>query len=444
VRMESPTHIIKRTGEIVAFDANKITNAIYKAAAAVGAHDHALAQQLSNGVTAILARESGSPSVEEIQDLVEKMLIEAGHVRMAKAYILYRQERARLRRARQGPGSSSDSMPWKTMWETLVWNQEHECHTFAGLNRHVRQGTFGNLVDAAETAYEDNVDAAARAILEARERVRVVIIAGPSSSGKTTATTKLSQHLAGAGLRVLTLNLDNYFFDLRLHLRDESGDYDFETPEALDLELVNEHLAALLAGRKVQVPIYDFTLGRRLDSRRPLQLADDQVLLLDTLHGLYKPLTKSVDPASKFHLYIETVLQLRDDAGRWVRWTDLRLLRRMMRDAAHRGYDPAQTIAHWHYVRRGELKHIIPHLGRADAVINGALPYELPIFKKHLAHHFPYFIEKWSADPGRADAVARARRISALMQGLEAIDDASVPATSALREFIGGSTYDVH
>jgi uridine kinase len=442
--MAPPSSIIKRTGEVVPFDEKKITTAIHKAAAAVGAHDREMAQELSRRVSASLARESGSPSVEEIQDLVEEVLIEAGHARMAKAYIVYRQERARLRCTRQSPRSSGDDMPWRTMWETLVWNFDHDCSTLAGLNRHVHGGTFSELINAAEAAYEENVDAAARAILESRERVRVVIIAGPSSSGKTTATAKLSEHLSAADLRVVPLSLDNYFFDLHLHPRDESGDYDFETPEALDLRLVNQHLHDLLAGREVQMPIYDFRLGRRIDSQTPLRLASNEVLLLDTLHGLYEPLTQSVDNAKKFHLYIETVLQLRDDEGRWVRWTDLRLLRRMLRDAAHRGYDPSQTIAHWHYVRRGELKHIIPHLGRADAVINGALPYELPIFKKHLARHFPRLIEEWRDDPRRADAVARARRIHALMVGLAAVGAEDVPERSVLREFIGGSAYDLH
>jgi uridine kinase len=330
------------------------------------------------------------------------------------------------------------------MWQALVWNLDHDCHTVAALNGHVRAGTFPQLVAAAEAAYEANLADAAAAVLEARGRVRLVIIAGPSSSGKTTATAKLTECLAAADLRVVPLSLDNYFFDLRLHPRDASGDYDFETPEALDLNLVNEHLRRLLDGDEIEMPIYDFKSGRRLEARRPLRLQPGDVLLLDTLHGLYEPLTASVDESLKFRLYIETVLQLRDGAGRWVRWTDLRLLRRMLRDAMHRGYDPAQTIAHWHYVRRGELKHIIPHLGRADAVINGALPYELPILKKHLAHRLPQFLAAWRDQPERADALARVARIAALLDELEPADDACVPPKSVLREFIGGSAYDVH
>lgn len=440
--MSRPRGIIKRTGEVVPFDREKITIAIYKATAAVGAHDRRLAERVTEDVERDLQSQDGPPSVEEIQDIVEKALIESGHAATAKSYIVYRQERARLRRARGGV-RGHDTLPWKAMWQTLAWNLDHDCHTVAGLNRHVRNGSFGALVDAAEQAYEANLEAAARLLLESRDQTRVVIVAGPSSSGKTTATAKLAEHLEADGVPVVPMNLDNYFFDLRLHPQDESGDSDFETPEALDLQLINQHLGALLEGREVQMPVYDFKQGLRTRERRPLRLRENEVLLLDTLHGLYEPLSASVDDALKFRLYIETVLQLRDDSGRWVRWTDLRLLRRMMRDSMHRGYDPAQTIAHWHYVRRGELKHIIPHLGRADAVINGALPYELPIIKGYVARLFPDFVLRWQDVPERADAVSRARRIAALFDTIQEAGESDVPATSVLREFIGGSCYDV-
>jgi uridine kinase len=311
------------------------------------------------------------------------------------------------------------------------------------LNRHMRDGTFARPGDAREAAYGHPLPAAARAILDTRG-TRLVIVAGPCSSGKTTTTTRLTQLLHEGGMQVQPLTLDNYFFDLHLHPRDASGDPDYETPEALDLQLVNEHLAALLAGREIAMPIYDFKLGRRLDETRKMRLHPDQCLLLDTLHGMYEPLTRSVGDDVKFRVYIETVLQLRDQDQRWVRWTDLRLLRRMMRDAAHRNSDPASTVAHWHYVRRGELKHIIPNQSRADFVLNGALPYELPVFKRHLAQHFPRFVTMWRDDRARADALGRARRIGALLDAVLPADDACVPPTSVLREFIGGSAFDVH
>ena len=441
--MSTPTAIIKRNGDVVPFDASKITTAIYKAGAAVGVHDMDLAERLADEVVRLLSRSGGTPSVEETQDLVEEVLIEHKQARIAKAYILYREDRARQRRARERAKRGTELVPYRTMWQTLVWNLEQDCYTLDGLNRHVRDGTFPRLVTRAEAAYDEQLRAAARAILDTHG-TRLVIVAGPSSSGKTTTTTRLTQLLAEGGMQVQPLTLDNYFFDLRLHPRDASGDPDYETPEALDLQLVNEHLAALLAGREIAMPIYDFKLGRRLAETRPLRLHSDQCLLLDTLHGMYEPLTRSIDDDVKFRVYIETVLQLRDHEQRWVRWTDLRLLRRMMRDAAHRNSDPASTVAHWHYVRRGELKHIIPNQSRAEFVLNGALPYELPVFKRHLAHHFPRFVAMWRDDPARADALGRARRIGALLDAVLPADDACVPPTSVLREFIGGSAYDVH
>jgi uridine kinase len=438
------THIIKRTGEVVPFDREKVVVAIYKAAASVGGHDRALSEKLADEVISMLREGGGTPSVEEIQDVAEKVLIENGHAKTAKAYIIYRNERARLREARDAPRGGGDPVPWRVLWRTLVWNLDHDAHTIDGLNRHVRSGSFPELVRAAEETYENDVTEIAQRILAERDTVRLALVSGPSSSGKTTATAKITEKLRGAGLDVVPLNLDNYFFDLHLHPRDESGDSDYETPEALDLPLVNEHLAALLDGREVHMPIYDFKLGRRLDRRVPMRLEKHQILLLDTLHGLYDPLTASVPDAIKFRLYIETFLQLRDGAGQWVRWTDLRLLRRMMRDAAHRNTDPERTVAHWHYVRRGELKHIIPHLGRADVVLNGSLAYELPILRRHLGDPFPRFMESWRDDPRRADAMARAGRIHELLQEIEPATDEAVPATSVLREFIGGSAYGAH
>lgn len=442
--ISAPLQIIKRNGDVVPFDRTKIVNAIYKAAAALGGHDRPLSETLAARVEEALWAADGTPSVEEIQDRVERVLIDHGHARTAKAYILYREERARMRRSKSGGAMGRDDVPYKAMWRALVWNVDHDCDTTAGLSRQVSSGRWPDLIAAAEAAYDAQVHEAVRAVFEARERTRVMIIAGPSSSGKTTTTCKVSEQLRAAGIDTVPLNLDHYFFDLHLHPRDERGDYDFETPEALDLPLINEHLAALLAGREVAIPVYDFKLGRRLAARVPMQLRPGQVLLLDTLHGLFDGLSASVPDECKFRLYIETVLQLRDGAGRWVRWTDLRLLRRMMRDAAHRNYSPERTILHWHYVRRGELKHIIPHAGRADVVVNSALPYELAVLKRHLAAHFPAWLESWPQDPGFADARARAGRIHALLQEIAPADDAAVPATSVLREFIGGSAYQVH
>ena len=440
------TRIIKRTGEIVPLDQEKIVNAIYKAAASVGGHDRQLAQRLSDKVVAMLNRcfpPETTPAVEEIQDIVEKVLIENGHARTAKAYILYRDHRARLRRKKTAGANAQDYIPYRVMWKVLLWNVNHGVDTIEGLNRRVREGSFSQLVVEADQAFDEDVSKAAAAICESGNQIRMAIVAGPSSSGKTTTMAKLTARLRELGRVSVPMSLDNYFFDLEMHPKDEFGDYDFETPEALDLELINEHLAQLMAGEMIHVPRYDFKTGTRRQETDPLSLAENQLLVVDSLHGLYEPLTRSIPHQKKFKLYIETISQLRDERGHFARWADIRLLRRMIRDHRRRSYDPERTIGHWHYVRRSELKHIIPYIHEADLILNGALPYELPILKKYLFHYYPGFIERWRDDPQRQDTLIRAQRVYELLAAIQEVeDDSCVPGNSLLREFIGGSIYE--
>lgn len=440
------TSVVKRSGEVAPFDQEKVTVAIYKAAASVGGHDRALSEDLSDQVLQALAAnysEEDPPTVEDVQDVVERILIKAGHARTAKAYILYRDARSRMRS--QKVRSRVEYLPWKAMWQTLDWAVEHDCHTVSKLNRIVRDGRLPWLIEKSDARYESNLDGAAQAILERREELRFIIVAGPSSSGKTTTTHKIMQRLEAQGVHVIPMSLDNYFFDLELHPRDEFGDHDFETPEAMDLTLINEHLAVLDAGRGIEMPVYDFKTGKRTAETTHFEPEPDSLILLDTLHGLYSGLTESVPDEHKFRLYIETISQLKDNHGRYTRWTDIRLLRRMVRDANFRAYSPEKTMLHWHYVRRSELKHIIPHQASADFQVNGALPYELPYLKLHLFSHLDSFLEGWRGDEKRLDGYIRARRVHDLLDSLEDVeDDGAVPETSLLREFIGGGAYDIH
>jgi uridine kinase len=444
---KSLTHILKRDGSIVEFDKKKVTDAIYKAAAAVGGHDKDLSETLSDEVVHCLEAAYPAPdmpSVEEIQDMVEKVLIENGHAKTAKAYIVYREYRRRERERKEKGRGLESSKPYRLMYENLLWNIDHGCETIEKLNRRIQEGSFPQLIEDADQAYAESVSRAAEAIAS-ENGIRLIIVAGPSSSGKTTTTAKLALRLRELGVETTPLNLDHYFFDLDLHPKDEHGDYDFETPEALDITLINQHLKALVEGETVRIPKYDFKSGTRILDATEISIDPGKVILIDTLHGLYGPMTRSVDDELKFKVYIETIHILRDVERNFVRWTDIRLLRRMVRDHAHRGYDPRQTIGHWHYVRRSELKHIIPFVRDADYTLNGALPYELPFHKKHSFRHFPRFIEEWARDPKRRDAFIRAERIYRLLSQVASYDDESVvPEDSLLREFIGGSVYDLH
>jgi len=441
------TRVVKRTGAVVPFNEERITNAIYRAAVAVGGRDRAIAEALADQVVAMLEETTSPghiPTIEEIQDIVEKVLIENGHARTAKAYILYRDERARRRRERaQRSVRPSENIPWRKIWEVLNWAVDHDLHNVEWLNARIARGEFPQIVRETDRAYNEDITTASEIIRERRDSVRIVIIAGPSSSGKTTTTIKLSHLLKKMGLSLVPLTVDHYFFDLELHPKDEFGDYDFETPQALDLELINEHLARLIAGEEVRIPFYEFKTGRRYDDHTPMRVGPDDVILIDSLHGLYADMTRSVDDELKFKLYIEPLLQMKGADGRFVRWTDLRLMRRMVRDAVHRAYDPQRTLEHWHYVRSSEMRNIIPYISTTDYILNSGLPYELPIMRARLFSHFEKWVELYEDDPLREDAFLRAERVYHLLKSVTLVEDESaIPPDSLLREFIGGSCYE--
>ncbi|HUX77772.1 MAG TPA: ATP cone domain-containing protein [Anaerolineae bacterium] len=445
--MAKITHVVKRTGAVVPFNKERITNAIYRAAVAVGGRDRSTAEGLADQVVAMLEETTPpdhTPTVEEIQDVVEKVLIENGHARTAKAYILYRDERARqrLERAKRS-ARPSENIPWRKIWEVLNWAVDHDLHTVERLNARIARKEFPQIVRETGRAYNEDITTASEIIGERRDQVKIVIIAGPSSSGKTTTTIKLSHLLKKMGLSLVPLTVDNYFFDLELHPKDEFGDYDFETPQALDLALIDEHLVRLIAGEEVRTPFYDFKTGRRHDEHTPMQIGPNDVILIDSLHGLYADMTRSVDAEQKFKLYIEPLLQMKDPDGKYVRWTDLRLMRRMVRDAAYRAYDPQRTLEHWHYVRSSELRNIIPYVNTTDYIVNSALPYELPIMRARLFDHFEQWMEQYQDDPLRQDARRRAERVYHLLKAVTPVEDESaIPPDSLLREFIGGSCYE--
>ena len=445
--MSEITHVVKRTGAVVPFKKKRISNAIYQAAVAVGGRDRQLAEGLADQVVETLEDETASdhiPTVEEIQDVVEKVLIENGHAKTAKAYILYREERARRRRERaRRHEQPSENIPWAKIWEALDWAVEHELHSVDQLNERIAAGEFPQIVRETDHFYKEDITTAAEMIKDWRERVRMVIIAGPSSSGKTTTTTKLSHLLETAGISLVPLAVDNYFFDLELHPKDEFGDYDFETPQALDLDLINEHLRRLLGGEEVMIPFYDFQTGKRHEEQTPMQVEPDEMILIDSLHGLYPAMTEGIEDEVKFKLYVEPLLQMKGPQGKYIRWTDLRLMRRMVRDANFRAYDPERTLGHWHYVRKSEMRNIIPYANTADHIVNTGLSYELPVMKARLFDYFEEWVEKYEDDPLRQDAYVRAERVYSLLSAVTAVEDESpIPPDSLLREFIGGSCYD--
>lgn len=440
------THVVKRSGAIVPFNQERITNAIYRSAVAVGGRDKDRAQWLSDQV--VLMLEETYPSehqlqIEEIQDVVEKVLIENGHATVAKGYILYRDEQNRRRHESAKKASRpSENIPWSKIWRVLDWSVRHNLHSVYRLNERIANGEFPQIVHESEAAYEEDVDTAAELIMERADELKMVLITGPSSSGKTTSTIKVEQRLKKVGLKFVTLNVDNYFFNLDMHPKDEFGDYDFETPQALDLPLINEHLERLITGEEVLIPYYDFKTGTRYPEQTAVQLQENEILLIDSLHGLYPPMTEGVPAEKKFKLYLEPLLQMRGPDG-YLRWTDLRLIRRMLRDATHRAYKPQMTLEHWHYVRSSELRHIIPYSTTADFIINSAMPYELPLYRSRLLTEFDRWRSEYVGNPLREDALMRSERVYRMLEAITPVaDDSPVPTDSVLREFIGGSSLE--
>lgn len=441
--------VIKRSGAVVPFNPDRIANVIYRAAVSVGGRDKEKAAELAKQVVVLLEQtfeEGYKPHVEEIQDIIEKVLIENGHAKVAKEFILYREEAAQRRRENSRHFSKPNELiPWKKVWRSLDWAVAHGLNTVEGTNARIKNGEFPQIVHEAESLYETQLDTAAELIKERAAELRMVMVSGPSSSGKTTTTMKLEQRLNKMGMKFVALVVDNYFFDLEMHPKDEFGDYDFETPQALDLDLINDHLKRLAAGEEVLIPYYDFKQGKRFDNRTPLKLHENEVLLIDSLHGLFPEFSREIPAAQKFKLYLEPLLQMKMPDGQYIRWTDLRLIRRMLRDSVHRAYNPEQTLLHWHYVRSSEKRNILPYNGTADYIVNTSMSFEVSIYRPKMLELFKEWEKKYQGDPLREDAYVRASRVRKMLEAIEPMtDDSSIPGDSVLREFIGGSTLDVH
>jgi uridine kinase len=249
------------------------------------------------------------------------------------------------------------------------------------------------------------------------------------------------------------LNLDDYFWSLVEHPTDWINDRNFETPEALDIQLLNQHLRQLLNGETIDKPTYSFKEGRRTATER-VKLEPGQILLLDCLHGLYPPITEGIDPKAQFRLYIEAMNVMYEGDGstkRPVKFTDVRIIRRMLRDVQHRNYSPITTMLHWHYVRAGELFSIIPLMGLADHIVDGGFPFDLPALK-------PFFIgpggylpkaEDFNSFAGFLDARIRYQRVRQLLESVTGLTKEQVaahdliPGDAVIREFVGGSTIKI-
>lgn len=298
------------------------------------------------------------------------------------------------------------------------------------------KSNVGMLIAVAETIHDKKIGAIADQITERFRQggARVVLVAGPSSSGKTTTTKRLSIHLLANLVRPQMISLDNYFVDREHTPHDENGDYDYESLYALDIEQFNKDLIDLIAGKEVAMPSYDFTTGKRTYKGNKLRLDDNSILLMEGIHGLNPELTASIPDEMKYKVYVSALTTLNIDNHNWVPTTDNRLLRRIVRDFKYRGTSALDTIRRWPSVRRGEGKWIFPYQENADAMFNSSLIFELGVMKdfaepilKQVPHNVPEYAEAY--------------RLLSFLSYFNAIPNRQIPATSLLREFLGGSSF---
>ncbi len=306
----------------------------------------------------------------------------------------------------------------------------------AALNDALQDGRMQETILVAEAFHQRQLGSIAHEIKK-RPDVKIVLISGPTSAGKTTFSKRLAIQLLAHGIYPVTIGMDNYFVDRDQTPRDEHGDYDFEILEALDLPLFRKHMRCLLRGETIVQPIYNFKTGKR-EEGEPLSIGPDHVLLIEGIHGLNPQLVEGVASAHLYRIFISAFTQLNLDKHNRVPTTDTRLLRRIVRDAAHRGYSATDTIGRWGSVRRGEKRHIFPHQNNADLFFNSALVYELSALKR-LAQ--PLLLQVEAGTPQRLEA----NRLLAFLQWFDPLPEAGfdfIAADSILREFLGGSILD--
>jgi len=322
--------------------------------------------------------------------------------------------------------------------ETRRWNDLLGVANVGSLNRMCLSGEVSELIRIAEGFHEKKIAQIADAIAAQAKRVRVVLVAGPSASGKTTFIRRLAIQLRVNGIRPVGLSLDNYFVDRERTPLDARGRPDYEALEALDVELFNADLAGLLRGEEVEQPRYDFVRGRRADRDlwQRQRLGPDQVLLVEGIHGLNHRLTASVPEESKYRVFISALTQLTLDDHNRIFTSDARLLRRIVRDHLFRGHPATRTLEMWSSVRRGEARGIFPFQEEADVIFNSALVYEPAVLRVYAER---FLLEV----PREHPAYTEAYRLLRFLAWFVPVFQDEVPRTSILREFIGGSAFDV-
>ena len=320
--------------------------------------------------------------------------------------------------------------------EHSQWNDILGVETLAHLNQTIEAGKIVPIIQIAEALHERKYAEIADMIHSRRDKIKLILIAGPSSSGKTTSSNRIAIQCRTLGMNPIVLEMDNYFVSRDKTPRDENGDYDFESLYAMDLEFLNSQLNDILSGKEVELPKFDFVKGERVPSGKKIKMTEKDILIMEGIHALNKELTKELDQEKLFRIYVSALTSLSLDENNVISTTDSRLLRRMVRDARTRGVTPEDTILRWPSVRRGEEKNIFPFQENADVMFNSSLIFELPLLKYYAEPHLRRIPV---TSPAYTESV-RMLKFLAHITPLTPEEIVAVPPTSVLREFIGGSS----
>lgn len=321
----------------------------------------------------------------------------------------------------------------KTFRQYGAWLTRIGIENVGQLDLSIEQGNVREIILISEALQEQQISNIAQKIADRSDKARIVLLAGPSSSGKTTTSKRLSVQLLARGLSPYALELDNYFVDRSKTPRDENGDYDYESLKALDIDRLSKDISGLISGAEVHMPRYNFQTGQS-EPGDSAKLTSDQVIILEGIHGLNPALLPSIPADQAFRLYVSCLTQLNLDRHNRISTTDSRLIRRIVRDQRERGYSALDTIGRWESVRRGEKKYIFPYQENADEMFNTALVYELSALKSYaepLLRQVPF---------GKPEYI-EAKRLLTLLDWFIPLDEALIPDNSILREFIGNSIF---
>jgi len=368
------------------------------------------------------------------------LAISTGYIHMFDIHKYYKGFRIATPQ-RTDPSHIEEEVPQNKMFEVFNeynrWVEIIGVANIGALNEKILDHKGGNLLRIAESLHEKSVGYIADRIAERHKqgKAKIVLISGPSSSGKTTFAKRLGIQLSIWGLDPVLISLDDYFIDREKTPRDENGEYDFEALEAIDVPMFNDHLNRLIHGEEIDMPRYNFISGKREFLGRKLKMKNNSVLVIEGIHGLNPKLTPQIEADMKFKVYVSALTSISIDNLNRVATTDNRLIRRIVRDYRTRGNNATDTLRRWESVRRGEDKHIFPNQEQADMIFNSSLFYELAVLKDYVR---PLLREV----PDTTHEFGEARRLLKFLDLFTAMDGKEIPPTSILREFIGGSAFE--